>query len=382
MIIFLLISLLSFSEVKFGPEWTFTNEKILNACPDRRIIDCPELIEETYRMSQAFKESCQLSTFSTNISCDVNIIDNDDEDMIFQINFRNKEGKIISTTTVHNDPRVIEVNTTPLTMNDLNNSDIKAVYNFIFKTMEKEGLRADQNQGIGGGHIHFDYTMFEKPRFCKFLKFIALVDSFPHFFGAGTKNCYNPKRNDPLSMMFRNSSEPLSGTVSPQELTLEKAIKRCQTNPSPYSDSYTFINDLLYKGKDPKYQAVNFQKLSLTSKFNTIEFRALSPQKSYEKWVQQAKIFKDIIDFVNINPIKYNPNRFVLLNCDEKALNMRIDKEMQDLAFLLGKRKEDLLPLLYKELPDEKKTSLMDKCKKGIKKFFGPIQDLFKKISP
>lgn len=276
-----LFCLTAFSQLRFGPELTFTNQR---------------LIDDGRRMGG----STYNSPANENALLDLSILIYDEAgDMVEEDRIRNgrgynetrlifEDGFVIDLTL---DPWVIEINSTPISSNEMDER-VLLFDEFIFDRARRLNLHPSYD--IGGGHIHVGAT--ELLRGDEDVLRDILVDFYNHReLGEGLlgNNRHNAPSIQSLPLANRNAFKEIIAHVDAYEIAIEDFAIRMNEEVYSVSGSHDSMPE--------KFQGVNVTRLaddSFSESERTVEFRFFRPQQNMSQFSLQTVLLEKRFQFL------------------------------------------------------------------------------------
>lgn len=272
------------AQVKFGPEFNFTNPVILEAANHvpSNIVNNPENEKVVDLLAQHYSKVC--------VDCTV-------------LNYRNRYGVRSVRVTfsdgwhfdVITDPGVVEINTSPMTVNDVARLS-ERMNEFIFNPIYQLGLRPanDFFNDWAGGHIHVDLKTAFGNDLSLFRNFIVdytnHVELAHRIFGNDHHFAPSIQALDPEQKMAfdRLIKEVDAGGVT----SIQRFAQRLQ-------QEVYYRNPHGHTAK--KHQALNVTRISditIEDRYRTLEIRAFRSQENPEIFRLETQLIEKRIEFL------------------------------------------------------------------------------------
>jgi hypothetical protein len=309
--------------VKFGAEFELSNQEVWQQGIDMgRTVNTPKAVSAQWKLVQAYTRECKAKK-----QCGVTALKNKYGVQVFRIEFTDGFWVQIST-----DVAVVEIQTKPSTVAEYKAA--KPHLDELFLAGAETGLTPDP-KFKQGGHIHMDFASAFGGDHRLFRNF--LVDFMNHQeLGGGGVFGSDPGNAPHLSLLtdekkgvFMDLIDRFDrGEIKSGKELAQKIIRNVyDDNPAHW-----FPAD--------KYHALNLTRVPDSDDFSTVEFRALSAQRSPEEFLRQTELFEARLDFLrkidrNLPVVGFRP-----LSAEQKVGAFRSYVEESGLAW------DDYKPLL------------------------------------
>lgn len=193
---------------------------------------------------------------------------------------------------IHEDPKVLEVNSKPITLKQMKKGVIHKRLQDIFSLLKKNGLTPHER--IGGGHIHIGL----KEAFGNDRK--AFRNYVVHYLNSAVARLgftYNLQYSPPLaaldSKQHENFQKLLDDFDRDEEMTIEDFAER--VNKDVYYKTYETGKDW---NKPSKYHALNFTRITnpaIPAHAITIEMRDFRPEQNLDNLIFDAEYLQRMV---------------------------------------------------------------------------------------
>jgi hypothetical protein len=272
----LLISGAAIAERTYGPEFTFTNNQMIDAQPGSHVTNNPMTVYFKKRLAQAILERCPDCVKKTGAD-----------------RYGNKVYRIIYTDgfyfEVTTDPGVVEVKMKPLTVTEIASARYKGrIQNDLFDIAASLGMIPGR---VGGGHIHMG---LQTSVGSDLLLMRNLLVDFANHPELALGILHNDMRNAP----------PISRLPIEQQNAFKKIIAEVDSGEiQTLVELAARVTEFVYGGPDfQKKQALNLDRVTqpLWLKFErTIEFRAIRALASAEEFVMIVRLLDARMEYLS-----------------------------------------------------------------------------------
>ncbi|MGZ3771730.1 MAG: hypothetical protein ACXVCP_18390 [Bdellovibrio sp.] len=274
-----------------GPEWTFTNEKLIELGRQR----------EQNRNSQGALQHDNYQKELLNKW--INVIKDKCNQCIFKEKNTSFEVQFAPGLhfTIAKDPWILEVTGSPMTLSELTkNQDL--LQHLIWDTAAEVNLKPHSR--IGGGHIHLEISSFFNNDRLLFRNFIVDLANHPELFLGGIG--FDLLNAPPIAILNdrqRRKFAELVNKFDQGQMSIPDFIDEIERDVY----NHTFYPQYPHQRAYPqKYQAVN-----LSHSF-TIEIRGIRPEISANHYIKLITLFQNRIDYLKKiqTPILYNNKNY------------------------------------------------------------------------
>jgi hypothetical protein len=266
------------AEATFGPEFTFTNEKILSEADDSGF---PESEKVFLKVRKLLEKKCELRT-----NCTI-AMGSDKHGGNFRITYA--DGWYFE---VGIDKGVLEVQSKKGTYQDFQNNKGRLQQD-IFNLMKFAGLTP--HAFAGGGHIHIGADLFQNDPVL-FRNFFTDYANFPQL---GRGIFADPNPNHP----------PIAILKDYQQGGFVKALADFDKLENPTLKNFSWlIHSLVYTedfmpdwGGASYYQAIRLERMFWLDGKATVEIRGFRPQRSAAEFLLELEVIAARMDYLKAN---------------------------------------------------------------------------------
>lgn len=291
-------------EPMFGPEFTFTNDELINA--SNRIgtnwIDTPENRKVQLAWRDLMEKRC-----AENKTCSVIERRNSHGLKVFQITYTDGFHYTVSL-----DPHVVELQMKPMTIPEtVANRD--RIQRDIFEVAQELGLSA--HDYYGGGSIHIDKKSGFENDPMLFLDFFIdysnhytlstrcmgqYFDNAPPVLGLPEKNVAKLRQIIASARAKHAAKEAVRVSTQEDETSGKSAPSIGQIAEQIRTQVYSTTYYSQFRPTQ-KYQALNLDKMRFQDeKHHTVEVRGIRAQRSADEYINMMRIFRARINFLNM----------------------------------------------------------------------------------
>lgn len=296
--------------MKFGTEFTFTNEKMIAESKEKGD-GSVDLVESIAKKNEWAGEVNKIIDEKHNVTTTKNQYA--EEEDVYKYTF--EDGWWFQ---INLDPGVVEIQMDPMTLEQANSEKTKNRINkYIFGIANVLGLHSDAS--FGGGHIHLDVNSTFGTNELLFRNFVvdfeneaAALEAFEH----------DPINAPRIAQRSKEMREKFALVIHKFDRENE------EIGQESIKTLAKMIEDQVYKNfsdDDPKYNALNYRHLLKEDGFNTLEIRALRSQRNFEEFILEARLFMKRIEFLEKElTTKNKPNEQPIFN-KEKEISKSLE---------------------------------------------------------